>query len=159
MTRPCGVPAASWIGCALVVLGLAFLDPLSAPVTAAGAAARQDVTKSPAPDGQPDTRSIRDGVYSEAQAVRGDKSFAARCALCHKPEQFTGAFLDGWNGQTVSGLFEMIRTSMPESDPGSLARQEYADIMAFILKKNGLPAGLGELPSALTDLKKIVIGK
>ena len=157
MMRPCGVPP--WLGCALVVLGLAFPVSLPARVTAAGAVGRQDVAKPPAPDGQPDTRSIRDGVYSEVQAVRGDKQFAARCALCHKPEQFTGAFLDGWEGQTVSGLFEMIRTSMPEGDPGSLARQEYADIMAFLLKKNGLPAGLGEFPSASTDLKRIVIGK
>lgn len=157
MTRPRGVPP--WIGCALAVLGLAFLDPLPARVAAEGAAGRQAAAQPPAPDGQPETRSIRDGVYSEAQAVRGDKAWAARCALCHKPEQFTSAFLDGWEGQTVSGLFEMIRTSMPEEDPGSLARQEYADIMAFLLKKNGLPAGTGELPSASADLKKIVIGK
>jgi mono/diheme cytochrome c family protein len=142
-----------------VVFGLAYLDALPARVTAAGAAGRQDVVKPPAPDGQAETRSIQDGVYSEAQAVRGDKAYTARCALCHKAEQFTGAFLDGWDGQTVSGLFEMIRTSMPEEDPGSLARQEYADIVAFLLKKNGLPAGPRELPSASSDLKRIIIGK
>ena len=155
MTRRCGVPP--WFG--LVVLGLASLDSLAARAMAAGAAGRQDVTKPPTPDAQAGTRSIRDGVYSEAQAVRGDKAYTARCARCHKPEQFTGAYLDGWEGQTVSGLFEMIRTSMPEEDPGSLARQEYADIMAFLLKKNGLPAGPAELPSASADLKKIVIAK
>lgn len=157
MTRPYRAPAALWIGCALVIVGLAFLDAPPARVTAA--AGRQDVAKPPAPDGQAGTRSVRAGVFSEVQAVRGDKAFSAHCVACHKPEQFAGTFLDGWEGRTASGLFAMIQTSMPEGDPGSLARQAYADILAFILKTNGLPAGPGDLPSASADLKQIIIDR
>ena len=159
MMRPRGAPAALWLGGALVVLGLARVDAFPARRAAAAAPGRQDGAKLPAQEASPGTRSVRDGVFSEAQAGRGDKTFRAQCGSCHKPEQFTGAFLDGWQGQAASGLFALIRTSMPEQDPGGLPRQDYADILAFIFKTNGLPAGPVELPSAATDLRQIVIDK
>ena len=159
MTRPRRARPSLWSGRALVVLGLACAGVFPARVRTADAARPQDAVQPPAAAGQSGTRSVRDGVYSDVQAARGDKAFVARCAVCHKPEQFTGAFLDGWDGQTVNGLFALIRTSMPENDPGSLARQEYADIVAFLLKKNGLPAGPVDLPSAADGLKQITFGK
>ena len=55
---------------------------------------------------------------------------------CHQPQEFIGTYLNVWNGQTLDGLFEMVRTSMPEENPGSLRRQDYADVLAFIFKKN-----------------------
>ncbi len=106
--------------------------------------------------GQTATRSIRDGVYSAAQADRGTKTFVARCASCHQRDEFTGTFLNGWNGKTLDGLLEMVRTSMPEDNPGSLTPQEYADVLAFILSRNAFPPGAEELPST-APLKQFVI--
>lgn len=102
-------------------------------------------------------KSTREGVYSEEQADRGSKTFAARCGVCHKPDEFVGEFLHGWDGQTADALFDTIRTTMPETDPGSLSRQDYADVMAFFFKKNELPSGSADLSSASDDLKQIVI--
>ena len=38
-------------------------------------------------------------------------------------------------------LYELIRTTMPDSNPGALSRDEYAGTLAYILKLNGVPAG------------------
>ena len=62
-----------------------------------------------------------------------------------------------WNGKTASELLEMIRGKMPQDRPGSLPRQQYADILAFLFEKNGLPTGKDELPAAQTDLERIAI--
>jgi S-disulfanyl-L-cysteine oxidoreductase SoxD len=40
-----------------------------------------------------------------------------------------------------------MRISMPQNAPGSLSRQDNADILAFILQKGGAPAGTSELPT------------
>jgi mono/diheme cytochrome c family protein len=55
-------------------------------------------------------------------------------------------FLANWTGLAVADLFERMRVSMPQNAPGSLSRQQNADILAFILERNGYPAGLRELP-------------
>ena len=92
MRRAVRVSVTLWIGSALVVLGLAFVDALLVRASATEVAGRQDVAKTPAQDAQPSTRSVREGVYSVAQAVRGEKTFDTQCALCHKPEHFVGDF-------------------------------------------------------------------
>jgi cytochrome c len=109
--------------------------------------------------------STRDGVYSERQAVRGESSYKMACASCHGPAlQGKGAqmpplagadFVMNWNGQTIGELFERIQSSMPADRPGTLARSENADIVAFILKSNKLPAGKNDLPSDADALKRI----
>ena len=66
-----------------------------------------------------------------------------------------GAFLSNWNGSTLGDLFERIRISMPADRPGTLARQEIADIVAFILTSNRFPAGKTELPREAQLLKEI----
>ncbi len=45
----------------------------------------------------------------------------------------------------MGDLFERIRTTMPLNNPGVLSRDQYADILAFVLKSNGYPAGEREL--------------
>jgi S-disulfanyl-L-cysteine oxidoreductase SoxD len=44
---------------------------------------------------------------------------------------------------------------MPLDRPGSLSRAANADILAFILKTNGFPAGAKELSADSGDLKVI----
>ena len=111
-----------------------------------------------------DGKTTWDGVYSEAQAKRGETAYGQACAPCHGPDlggvdsapSLSGPeFLAGWNDQTLDDLFERIRATMPADAPGSLSRLQYVDIVAFILAKNGFPAGQTELPPLNPSLKEI----
>src|SRR6185295_16913738 len=88
--------------------------------------------------------SVWGGIYTEDQAKRGAPLYAQRCSSCHggdltggemSPALADSQFQSNWNGISVGDLFERIRVSMPMDSPGSLSRQQYADILAFILSK------------------------
>ena len=124
----------------------------------------------PASAFQPAGRSTQDGVYTEAQAKRGEAGYSKSCAGCHGPDltgvdaapSLTGSeFNSGWNDLTLDDLFDRIRTTMPGDAPGSLSREQCADILAFILAKDGFPAGQSELVAgpALKDIKFVVTKK
>ena len=95
------------------------------------------------------TSSTWDGVYTEAQATRGSSQYFQHCAVCHaanlsgnyETSPLVGQFMPDWAGSTVDDLFDYISTAMPLNHPGSLNAEAYADIVAFLLKANGLPAG------------------
>jgi S-disulfanyl-L-cysteine oxidoreductase SoxD len=110
------------------------------------------------------TRSVWDGVYTDEQATRGQAIYRKECASCHGPELTGGesappltgsAFLANWNGLTVGDLFERMRVSMPQDDPGRVSRQQHADILAFLLKANRFPSGKPELDKQTEVLKLI----
>jgi len=112
------------------------------------------------------SRSVWEGVYTKAQASRGQARYRQECAKCHAENLMGGEeapalvgeeFLQTWNGRTAGDLFELIRETMPSEDPGSLARREYADILAYLLSSNQFPAGDKELASELAALKEIRI--
>lgn len=106
----------------------------------------------------PPARSVRDSTYTTAQAGRGEARFKEICAGCHVASQFTGAtFLRSWSGRTVYDLFYLIRTTMPFDNPGHLSRESYADVLAYVLRLNGFPAGGAELPSDEAALKQVRI--
>ena len=44
---------------------------------------------------------------------------------------------------------------MPADGPGTLTRQEYADILAFLFLKGEFPSGMTELSSRTEILKQI----
>lgn len=126
---------------AAIVLGLA------------GAARAQEVS-----------RSTWDGVFSAAQAERGATAYAQNCQVCHGPalqgvgeaKPLTGPeFLGAWNGLTLGDLFDRIRKTMPIDRPGALTREAYADILAYLLKFNGFPAGAAELDKRTETLATI----
>ena len=105
-----------------------------------------------------------DGIYTDGQAKRGEAIYAERCASCHAPDlsgidqapPLTGAdFLTEWNDLSLNELFERTRISMPADKPGSLDRRQVADVLAFVLQKDGFPGGPHELPTAADDLKAI----
>jgi mono/diheme cytochrome c family protein len=103
------------------------------------------------------SRSVNDGVYTAAQAERGDAIFNSTCTTCHDAGRFTGAeFVADWAGQPLDALFAAVNT-MPEDNPGSLTPQEYADVMSWFLKINDYPAGQTELPSTADALKGIAM--
>ena len=61
-------------------------------------------------------------------------------------------FWSNWETYSANNLVEQIRTTMPEDNPGSLMRQEYVDIVAYILKCNEVPFD-GDLPMDADALK------
>ena len=98
------------------------------------------------------------GVYTEVQAGRGESVFKASCLECHVPSDYEGdAFKAKFVGGTAFDMFEQIRTSMPQSDPGSLSRQQYADLVAYLFQLNALPAGKNELATEADALKAIKV--
>jgi len=105
----------------------------------------------------PDHLSTANGSYTEEQARRGERTFIGECGGCHAPDQFVGEFLTAWSGKSANDLLEMIREKMPQDRPGALPRQQYADILAFLFEKNGLPTGKTELPGAKEELEKILL--
>lgn len=100
------------------------------------------------------------GVYTAAQAKRGAGFFNSRCSVCHQRDDFAGQhFLSTWGGAPAGELFMLISTTMPQDNPASLALQEYADILAYLLSMNGMPAGDRELPGNQDALNAILIQK
>lgn len=104
------------------------------------------------------TRSTLTGVYTAQQAARGRDVYALACAACHTPATHTSpAFVLAWDGRPLSDLFGYLRESMPKNEPGSLSAQEYVQVMAYLLRMNGFPAGADELPADSTALVRIRI--
>jgi mono/diheme cytochrome c family protein len=99
--------------------------------------------------------SIWSGVFTAAQAKRGDDAYQASCSGCHgsdlqptDPEaaNLTGpAFTAKWSGKTLAERFDTIRSTMPPGNSNSLDEKTYMDILAFILSFNGFPPGDREL--------------
>jgi mono/diheme cytochrome c family protein len=113
---------------------------------------------------QETTRSVWDGVYTEAQSKRGEAVYRLNCARCHgvalegieTAGPLTGArFTANWNGVTVGDLMERVRVSMPNDRPGTVSRQQIADVLAYVFSVNRFPAGKAELARQTELLKQI----
>lgn len=97
-------------------------------------------------------------TYTEEQAGRGADVFSGVCVECHARKDFSDAEFRGkWRGRTAFDFFERIRSTMPESNPGSLARSSYLDVVAYVAKLNALAPGSVELPDDEAALKKLVL--
>jgi len=95
-----------------------------------------------------DGPSVLDGVFSRDQAARGDLSFRRNCAGCHLSQEFADPILwRSWHGRSAGDIVNQIAASMPVDAPGSLSRDVYTDIVAYMLRLRGYPAGDGELSS------------
>jgi mono/diheme cytochrome c family protein len=124
--------------------------------TAASAARRGgDVRQEAAATPQTSTAA---GVYSAPQATRGEETYMAICVACHPRGTYsTAAFKTAWTGRPLSELFDLVKEKMPKNDPASLTPAEYAQVIAYLLKINDVPAGEHELPPDSDALKKIRI--
>lgn len=108
---------------------------------------------------------IWSGVYTDVQAARGERSYKAACGRCHSddllgdsgPALVGEPFLQRWNNTTVHDLMTTLRQTMPQDAPDSLGVPGYVDLIAFLLKSNGAPAGSAELASETTALQGIKI--
>jgi mono/diheme cytochrome c family protein len=105
-----------------------------------------------------------DGIYTKAQARRGEKIYADSCASCHGPDLSGGGQTPGlagkefnmdWSDLALSDLFDRTRATMPADAPGTLKPEQAADVIAFILQKGSFPAGQTELPADVAELKAI----
>lgn len=102
------------------------------------------------------SRSTMTGVYSSAQAVSGEETYMNVCVACHPGGTYaTPIFKAAWAGRPLSDLFDIVKEKMPKNDPGSLTEQEAAQVIAYLLKINDVPAGQTELPAEAAALKKI----
>jgi hypothetical protein len=103
----------------------------------------------------PDAASV--GAYAEEQATRGSAVFGARCIECHARADIASPdFRLRWNGRTAFDLYERMRTSMPDGNPGTYGPQEYLDVLAYFLKANGLQAGGVEFTADTSVMSRIV---
>jgi mono/diheme cytochrome c family protein len=103
-------------------------------------------------------RSTRAGVYTAEQATRGRDIYAGMCQSCHAAASHTGVtFKNSWGGRPLWELFAFMRERMPKNEPGSLAPEEYADVLAYLLSINAMPPGTHELEPDSLALKRIRI--
>ena len=97
------------------------------------------------------TDAVADGTgwFSSEQATQGHWEYSQKCSTCHGAQlQGTGApALTGhqfdlqWSGKTVHDFYNYVHDQMPLGQGGALDGQQYADIVAYVLAQNGVPAG------------------
>jgi mono/diheme cytochrome c family protein len=114
--------------------------------------------------GSASPRSVWSGVYTAAQARRGEDLYLTHCAGCHG-ESLEGngpatalsglGFSANWDGRSMGDMLDRARTTMPPNKPGTLSRQQVADVLAFVLRVNRFPPGDAELPRQAESLAQI----
>jgi mono/diheme cytochrome c family protein len=105
-------------------------------------------------------RTVREAVYTEAQAARGKTVYEANCITCHLADLDGSAnpdagargaplvgtrFVQDFGESKVSALFNKMKRDMPSGRPGTLTDQEYLDAASYVLQRNRFPAGATEL--------------
>jgi mono/diheme cytochrome c family protein len=115
------------------------------------------------------SRTVWDGVYTEAQADRGKELVVGHCGYCHgedlkggpgAPQLVGPEFMFGWINRTAGDFFEQVQMTMPLDAPGSMTPRQYADVVAAIFRANGFPAHAeGELTPQRAALDDILIVK
>jgi len=108
------------------------------------------------------------GGYTSTQASRGATVYTQYCTECH------GANLQGESGPALSGqvlraaygggtaaqLYDFISRQMPQNNPASLSQQQYLDVTAYVLSRNGFPSGNTPLSiGSLSQLRMSAQGK
>jgi mono/diheme cytochrome c family protein len=107
-----------------------------------------------------------DGVYTEAQAVRGRQVYTRACAVCHldtlqgdavSPTLVGPSFFARFPDATALEMVTAIRGSMPQNAPDSLGDQAYVDLVSYLLRENGSRSGSSELKTDVAELDSITI--
>ena len=99
---------------------------------------------------------VRDQVYSAAQAKQGLAVYDRECASCHDggtmgPELWGDEFVKSWKDKSMSALFDRIDQTMPAESPGILSDEQVLSVIAYLLQQNGFPAG----DKTLADVKSL----
>jgi alcohol dehydrogenase (cytochrome c) len=97
--------------------------------------------------------SVGSAPYTAAQVAAGQKAYETSCVSCH------GAQLQGVSAPALTGasfarahlnlsqVHAIVTTQMPLGAPGSLSPEQYADIMAYLLAYDCVPATGGTAAS------------
>jgi mono/diheme cytochrome c family protein len=113
-------------------------------------------------------KTTKDGVYAAEQSTRGEAVYKGKCSSCHGDDLSGGGFapalvgdpfLEQWNSKTLSDLSSEIKDTMPADKPGSLTPDGAADVLAYVLRSNGFPAGAAPLPTDAAALAQVTIAK
>ena len=127
-------------GHGVVAVLLASLVLIGALVERAVAQAKPGTTK-PAP------KTTLSGIYTAAQASKGEDIYYTLCVSCHPKGTYAGpSFKTNWNNRPLWDLWDWISNKMPKNDPGSLEPGQVVQVMAYILQQNKMPAGSVALP-------------
>ena len=93
-------------------------------------------------------KTVWDGIFNQAEVDRGAAAYRTYCSSCHGESlQGYGGILIGekfdnrWREDNLHNLFNLIRVTMPPGKRERPADAEYVNILAYILKANGFPAG------------------
>ena len=106
-----------------------------------------------------------EGFYTTGQADGGAAAYTEQCAVCHldnlqgsfeAPELAGANFRNTWGARPVTDLMNQIASTMPPQAIGSLVIEDVADVVAYILRANGVPAGGSEL--TLTSRSTVIPG-
>ncbi len=104
--------------------------------------------------------------YTTQQSQLGRAAYVANCASCHGPNLSDGplgkplkgpAFMQKYGGHSVRNLYDVTRTTMPTTKPGSLDTATYAALVAFMLEQNAIVAGREPLPTDPRELASMMV--
>lgn len=103
------------------------------------------------------------GWFTADQAAHGARDYKEHCSGCHGPDLAGGkgpalvgdAFLAKWGRRTLAELYGFAHGRMPLNAPGALEQQQYADIAAYVLSRNGFVPGTTPL-AAGTELGRVL---
>ncbi len=145
----------------LVRAGVVVLVALAGAAHAQTGTSRTPAAVPPAP-----RASQWDGVYTDAQAARGEPFYVENCSMCHglnlsgtilAPALAGPAFIAKWNRRPLKLVFDIIQTRMPLNLSGHLSPQQNVDVLAYMLKRGESPAGAKELAPTAAALGAVVV--
>ena len=108
--------------------------------------------------------------FTVDQTDRGEERFKRDCQECHgddlKGGMNGGPPLQGlafeskyFEGAPASWMFDYMSAAMPPNSPGRYSASTYADLMAYILRRNGFQPGRTPLPSDVSALDNLIVEK
>jgi len=96
--------------------------------------------------------------YTSAQAQQGEVIYKRSCTACHGinlndggfgPPLVGDLFYGMWGGRIIDQLFQYIKEKMPLGAPGSLTEKETLELIAYLLKKQGIAASAQPLAAGV----------
>ena len=101
----------------------------------------------------------QESTFTTQQSAAGRTSYLVNCAGCHMRDlrgdneatPLSGTdFMNTWESRSVEQLTAFMQLTMPPAPatPGSLGRQTYVNIAAFLLEANGAEPGNDELTAS-----------
>jgi quinoprotein glucose dehydrogenase len=128
-------------------------------------ASGQQTQTNSTPDYQP-FPTIWTGVYTKAQADRGQQTAARLCGRCHgaelngsdKAPRLTGnQFFVRWENLRLFDVVAYIRGAMPREHELFVSGDDARDITGFMLHESGVPAGSTPVSKDVNTLSQILI--